>query len=172
MRFRNTRKWDDITSSKGLLYFAQLVDELLFDYTIDAYKSSAMNTALLAIEAYSTFKKVEEGIIMKPNLEHVTREFCSNLSRDMVAQSLLHVDMKGVINSLSKAPASHDSFITLDLVRKQMPIHLYKQRNEEMLISEITGAQNLGAIRSLTRSYMTTLLNFGYSAKYIEKTSQ
>ena len=172
MRFRSTRKWDDITSSKGLLYFAQLIDELLFDYTIDAYKPSAMNTALLASEAYSTFKKVEEGIIMKPNLEHVTREFCSNLSRDMVAQSLLHVDVKGIINSLSKAPTSHDSFITLDLVRKQIPIHLYKKRNEEMLISEITGTQNLSAIRSLTRSYITTLLNFGYSSKYIERESQ
>lgn len=61
MRFRSTRKWDDITNSKGLLYFAQLIDELLFDYTIDAYKPSAMNTALLASEAYSTFKKVEEA---------------------------------------------------------------------------------------------------------------
>lgn len=64
-----------------LLYFAQLIDELLFDFSLDTYKPSAMNSSLLCVEALEVFKEVEDGNIKRPNFQHVLDELCANLKR-------------------------------------------------------------------------------------------
>lgn len=172
MRLRSLRKWDDVAGSVGLVFFAQMLDELLFDYTLDTYKPSAMNTALLAKEAASVIKAIESGVIMKPNLDHVLRELCSNLSKDQVAKSMLSVDVAGVISSLNQGASVANASVVIDILRKQMPLNLYKGRNEQMLVEEIVGQKRFSEIRALTRSYITTLLNFGYSTKFLAKMVQ
>lgn len=173
MKFRSLHKWDNIATSYGLIYAAQLIDELLFEFTLDTYKPSAMNSCLLAKEAEAVIKSIEAGTIKKPNLKHVINELCDNLENDDVAQSLLSVDLSGIKAAL-KDPKSTDTSIsaTIDLLISQIPIQAYKLKNEEMLISEITGSQNPDKIRTLTRSYITTLLNFGFSARHLQEKSQ
>ena len=45
MRYRATNKWPDLSGMEGLLYFAQRAEELLFDYTLDSYKPTALNAS-------------------------------------------------------------------------------------------------------------------------------
>lgn len=168
MRFRNLRNWDDVNGSASLVYFAQLIEELLFDYTLDAYKPSAMNTVLLINEASETIANIASGVIMKPNLQHVLDELCENLKRDLVAKSLLSVDVNGVIASLSKKPSASEASSLIDLLEKQISLPAYKMKNEELLIVEVLGVGSFSQIRSLVRSYITTLLNIGYSSKYLQ----
>jgi hypothetical protein len=107
MKFRTLHKWDDIQGSKELIFFAQLVDELLFEFTLDTYKPSAMNTSLLVREAIQTYLAIEAGSIKSPNLKHVIDELCENIDKDMVAKSLLKVDL-GEIKSTLKDPKIPD----------------------------------------------------------------
>jgi hypothetical protein len=169
MKFRTLRKWDDVGASKGLVFFAQMVDELLFEYTLDTYKPSAMNTSLLIREAVQTNEAVERGSIQKPNLKHIIDELCENLDKDPVAISLLVVDLKGVKAVLKNPKSSSNSVYTcLKLLGEQIPLSRYKIKNEELLVEAICGDQDLSRIRGLARSYITTLLNSGYSEKYIQ----
>ncbi|WP_219013314.1 HEPN domain-containing protein [Shewanella algae] len=173
MKFRSLRKWDDIENSKGLILFAQMVDELLFEFTLNTYKPSAMNTSLLIREAIQTHKAVEAGTIQKPNLGHILNELCENLDKDIVAQSLLFVDVKGIKATLKDPKSSGSSILTcIKLLENQIPLNRYKNKNEELLIECICGDQNPSKIRGFTRSYITTLLNSGYSEKYIQKLSR
>lgn len=173
MRFRSLAKWDDRESSKVLIYIAQLIDELLFDYTLDTYKPSAMNTALLIGEAVSTIKAIESGVVLKPNLRHVLDELCENLKNDEIAKELISVDIVGVTTTLQDRKASESSVATVvELLHRQIPLSAYKQKNQEMLYLEVMGSQDINKIRKFTRSYITTLLNSGYSSKHIEKESQ
>lgn len=173
MKYRSLKDWDDIENSYGLVLFAQHVDELLFEFSLDTYKPSAMNTSLLIREAIETIHAIERGSIQKPNLKHIVDELCDNILRDDVAKSLLSVELSS-INSVLKDPKSSDSSIstTVNLLLNQIPLAAYKKRNEELLASEIVSDQNPSKIRSLARSYITTLINYGYSDKFLKETSQ
>ncbi len=169
MKFRSLRNWDDIQGSKELILFAQLVDELLFEFTLDTYKPSAMNTSLLVREAIQTYLAIEAGSIRSPNLKHVIDELCENIDKDMVARSSLKVDLGGIKSTLKDPKTPDKSKLTcLKLLESQMPLRLYKSRNEELLVEAICETKDASSIRSLARSYITTLLNSGYSEKYIQ----
>jgi len=173
MKFRSLHKWDNKEDCVSLIYVAQLIDELLFDFTLDTYKPSAMNTSLLVTEALVTIKAIDSGSVKKPNLPHILTELCENLKKDEVAKSLLSVDLSGILKTLQN-PKSTDQSIatTIELLLNQIPLTAYKTRNERLLISEVTGSGEFSKLRSLARSYVTTLLNFGYSHKYIHDVSR
>ena len=173
MKFRNLRKWDNVDESYGLVFLAQLVDELLFEFTLDTYKPSAMNTSLLVREALETIKAIESGTIKRPNLRHILDELCENLDKDDVAKKLLSVELKGV-KAVLKDPKSTESSVvtTIELLNNQLQLDIYKSKNEELLIQEVCDSQSPASLRSLTRSYITTLLNSDFSAKHIQKQSQ
>lgn len=173
MKFNNLKHWQNLEDSSGLILFAQYLDELLFEYTLDTYKPSAMNTSLLILEGLEVVNLIERGVIHHPNLKHILDELCENLDRDKVAQYLLTVDLDG-IKSLLKNPKAPDASIavTLELLGNQIPLGAYKAANEILLISEIIEGKDPAKIRSLTRSYITTLVNVGYSIKHIQKSSK
>ena len=52
MRKLNVGHWADIESLEGLLFFSELIDEMLFDYTLDSYKPLALISRLLCVELH------------------------------------------------------------------------------------------------------------------------
>ncbi|EGQ8287246.1 hypothetical protein [Vibrio parahaemolyticus] len=173
MKYRKTEKWDDLENSKNLLFFAQLFDELFFDFSLDTYKPSSMNTSLLCEEALDVIEEIQKGNIKAPNLQHVIDELCENLSRDKVAHALLSIKLKQ-INATLRDPkkTAEDKKIVVELILRQINLKRYKKKNEELLIQVIKGEVDFSSIRSLARSYATTLLNLGFSSEYIAETTQ
>ncbi len=173
MKFRNLQKWDDPQGSKELVLFAQHIDEMLFEFTLDTYKPSAMHSSLLVREAIQTYKAIEAGTIKKPNLNHIIDELLESIDKDSVAKSLLVVELGEIKSGLKDPKISDKSRLTcLKLIESQMPLAVYKARNEKLLIEAICQTKDASTIRSLSRSYITTLLNSGYSEKYIQKTTK
>lgn len=168
MKYRKTEKWDDVENSKNLLFFAQLFDELFFDFSLDTYKPSSMNTSLLCEEALEVIEEIQKGNIKAPNLQHVIDELCENLSKDPVSKKLLSIDLKQV-NSTLRVPnkSSEDKKIIVELILRQINLKRYKKTNEELLVKAIDGPENFSEIRALARSYATTLINIGFSSEYI-----
>ena len=52
-------KWKISAETEGLLFFALLVDELLFDYTIDTFKIPALNTKTICRELNHTIQELQ-----------------------------------------------------------------------------------------------------------------
>lgn len=173
MKYRKIEKWDNVKESKNLLFFAQLFDELFFDFSLDTYKPSSMNTSLLFEEALEVIAEIKKGSIKAPNLQHVIDELCENLSKDKVAQALLSIKLKQ-INSVLKDPkkSAEDKKIVIELILRQINLKKYKKKNEDLLIEMINGVEDFSVIRSLARSYATTLLNIGFSSEYISDVTQ
>ena len=173
MKYRNTEKWDNLEKSKNLLFFAQLFDELFFDFSLDTYKPSSMNTSLLCEEVLEVIEEIDKGNIKPPNLQHVIDELCENLSRDTVAQALLSIKLKE-INATLRDPkrSAGDKKIVVELILRQINLKSYKKKNEELLSLVVKGDIDFSSIRSLARSYATTLLNLGFSSEYIGEITQ
>lgn len=59
MRFRSLKRWNIKPELDGLLFFAQRMDELLWDFTLDTHKPMALNAPYLCKEAISLLEDIE-----------------------------------------------------------------------------------------------------------------
>ena len=168
MKFRSLKNWDNLPELEGLIFFAQLWEELLFDYSLDTYKPSAMNTTSLCREVRELIDDIEEDLIESANLQHVVKEFLLNLRRDEVAKALLDVSADAIEKNLTKEDSTlTDKKVLVNLVYSKLYYAHYKIKTEELLLEAVANGREKNRIRSLTRSYITTLLNIGYSSRYL-----
>lgn len=172
MRFRSLHKWTNPKGCVGLLYFAQLMEELIFDYSNSTYKYSVMHSPALAIEAVTVLKEIEKGNIRPPNLNHICAELADNIDRDIVAINIITIDKSSYIGIL-KNPKSKPSEIKpiIELLAIQLARDPYLKKNIELLVQEIENQQDLMTIRRLARSFITALIAMGHSQTHIEKTT-
>lgn len=168
MRFRSLKKWDDPAGSAALVFFAQILEEMLFDFSMGTYKASVMHSGLLCVEALQTIEEVERGNIAEPNIAHVIEELCSNLERDKLAQSLIKLPIDSILAKLkNKKIPSKDAKSLIELISFNLTPAAYRKRNEEMLAEAITSNSTPAELRRLARSYVTTLTAIGFSSKHI-----
>ncbi|WP_370609441.1 hypothetical protein NMD12_05530 [Citrobacter portucalensis] len=174
MRFRTLSKWDTPDTCKSLVYFAQLLDEMLFDYTLDTYKPSVMSTPTLGVETLNTIKDVDAGIIQPKNIEHLTAELIHNLSHDKVAQSLLGEAYTAFLNKLKNPQlGAKEKKSIIEMLVIQLPANLYKEKSEELLLKELDSPNwERSVIRKLARNYISVLLYIGFSQHNLKNLTQ
>ncbi|QYJ75787.1 hypothetical protein [Shewanella sp. FJAT-52076] len=172
MKFRYLNNWDNPRECKELVYFSQLLEEMLFDFSLDTYKPSALNTSLLCVEALDVINDIENGVIKGPNLDHVLEELTERLKRDRVAASLIKSDLEQILAILqNKKKFIAEKKVVLELLWSQINLPAYRKKNEELLIIAVSTGGDFNEIRSLARSFITTLKNYGFSSKWLyEKT--
>jgi len=172
VRYRKLTKWENPSQCAGLIFFAQLLEEMLFDFSLDTYKASVMNTGTLCLEALQTIREVELGNIKAPNIHHVVAELCSNFERDVVAQELVALPTSAYFPTLKnpKTPIKELQHV-LELLSFQLSSSGYRLKNEALLKNEICNGQSIPIIRRLARSYITTLIATGVSQKYLTETT-
>lgn len=168
MKYRQLTNWENTEQLQGVIFCAQLLEELLFDYSLDTYKPSAMNTSLLCIEALKLISDIEQQNIDKNNLTHVVKELSLNLRKDNVAKSLLSISVDSILKELSdeSSPISNTKTI-LEIIYDEIKLGKYRKENEKLLGIAIRDGNEKNEIRALTRSYVTTLINLGYHSNYL-----
>lgn len=168
MKYRQLTNWDNEEHLQGVIFCAQLLEELLFDYSLDTYKPSAMNTSLLCFEALELISDIEQQNIDKNNLAHVVNELLLNLRKDNVAKSLLSISIDSIRKELSdeNSPISHTKTI-LEIIHDEIRLDKYRKENERLLGIAIKDNNEKNEIRALTRSYITTLINLGYHSNFL-----
>lgn len=168
MKFRRLHNWRNIEQCTALIYFTELVEELLFDYTHSTYKPSIMNTPSLCIEAISTINEIEKGSINSAHINHVIDELTKNLKNDDIAISLLKIPLGSFLEQLNNNPLGNKSLkITLELLRVQININSYEAKIISELCSTVTSEYNPTKIRKLTRLLITHLISKGLSQEYL-----
>ena len=89
MKQYDLRNWTISEETEGLLFFAQRMDEILFDYTVDSYKGRMLNSFMLIIEALKTIADIESAKIESAHLKYVIEELNWSLQQDIVVHQLL-----------------------------------------------------------------------------------
>ena len=169
MRFRSLHKWSMQPSLEGLLFFAQRMDELLFDYTLDSYKPSALNAPYLCHEAIKLIIDIENKLIEPANLSHVLQELEWSIQVDKLAKSLLDVDLEYYVLHSEDAPLSEKKK-RLEALSRTIGFARYFPKCIEQLTLHIESISKKD-IEQLTKTFATTLINIGYSKTYIYNTT-
>lgn len=65
MKAFNFTHWNMSETHRGLLFFAQSLEEMLFHYGHDSLKAPALNFHSLCIEVHNTIKKLKQKLLTK-----------------------------------------------------------------------------------------------------------
>ena len=84
MRRPNLSKWEKPDELAGLLIFAQCLDELLFDYSLDTFKAPALNLHISVLEVRSLLTRLVDGRLSVSAVKHAVDELEYHLRMDPV----------------------------------------------------------------------------------------
>ena len=65
MIIKKINKWNYVSQMENLLFFANLIDEMTFNYTLDSFKASVHNIFSLMRECLITIKDIQTETIKK-----------------------------------------------------------------------------------------------------------
>lgn len=169
MRKPNSSHWRNTEELEGLLFFAQLIDEMLFDYTLDSYKPLALNSRLLCIECLSTIEEVRNGFMPKKNLQSIIEELIWSLKKDLAAKSLLGKKFDFYLNQLKPNDIKLNELEnTINFLYNHFNDQKYLEQIKITLKELIGQKKEKSKIKNLTGSYLTELINYGYHPNHID----
>jgi len=155
-------KWQHDNHLIGLLLFAQLVDELLFDYTIDTYKVPALNSNSLCYELLHAIHGVESGYLERGVIAPLLEELEYNLGKDPVIREILGLHHEQYVNSLNIGDSLPDMKTKINYLVKRIE-NKYFDTCKSLLKKTISEQKEKDKINRLTRIFITELVNEGYS---------
>lgn len=169
MRNLETKHWKQAKELEGLLFFAQLVDEMLFDYTLDSYKPMALNSRLLCIECFETIEEVKNGYIPIKSLQSVIEELKWSLNKDLAAESIFGVKFKLYIDKLKPTEIKLNELENIvNFFYNSFEERKYLEKIIELLTALIIDGKQKDKIKSLTSLFISELINYGYNPNYID----
>lgn len=166
MKYPNLKKWKYSSELEGLLFFAQVVEELLFDYTIDTYKVPAMNVHTLCKELCQTIDDVESGAIRQGAIKPIIEELCDRLTKDYAATNLLGGIRDELISYLNRNDSIAEIKVRAELLRSKLE-NKYLDETKRLLKETLEDAKQKEKIISLARALITELIDIGHSPEYI-----
>ncbi|WP_029270734.1 hypothetical protein [Flavobacterium sp. KJJ] len=168
MKYLKTTHWTDLPNQQGLLFFAQILNEALFDYTLDTYKTQALNIRLLCIEALQTIDNIKLGLIKKPNIESVIDELLWSLNGDFVAKELVGTKLSGIIEKINSNRNNLKNLKeVIQLLYHYLDDKKYLNHIQIKLNRLVPENKEKGNIYKATKSFVTELVSYGYTTSYI-----
>ena len=168
MRYLDTKHWNNTDDLSGLLFFAQTIDEMLFDYTLDSYKPLALNSRLLCIETLSTINEINNGFIPHKSLQSVLEELKWSLSTDVAAQKLLGIKFNLYLDSIKPNDFKiQETENIVEFLYNALKDRKYLTQITDSLLEYVIEGKKKTKIRSLTSSFLTELINYGYHPNHI-----
>ena len=178
MKRGNLENWEDLSGCQNLLLFSQLVNELLFDYSIPSNRVSTLNSHFLCLDAINAINSIEEHGVPEGTLKPIMEELYSALGKDPVFDKVsikpIEYFLKYQVDKYIISRPHEMSYA--DLKRCALAINTYffvddnyYKKLRDMII-EIIERNNLYEQKKLFRlikSMLTELMNMGYSLKYI-----
>lgn len=180
MKQGDLTKWKEIEACNNLLFFAQLVNELLFDYSIPSNRISTLNSHFLCLDAINAIKGIETLGVNEGSLKPIIEELYSTLEKDITfikhGESPLDYFMKMQPNGSYRRVSKPDE---LNLQDSKNAVYAIQNKYfnsswySDKLIEDISALvksndpqDQLDLFRQ-TKSFLTELVNRGYSSRYI-----
>ena len=159
-------KWKINKVTENILFFAQMVEELLFNFSPDEYKLQALNSRILCEEALRALVDVNEaeksdGEAFRPVIE----ELGACLLSDPAVGELLPGTRSEFVTNLQRADSVHDLKTQLTLLNKILK-ESYLQKTRQLL-KEFVIFNDREKITQLTRNLLAELIDVGFSSEFI-----
>lgn len=181
MKKGNLDRWTNIPECVNLLMFSQLVNELLFDYSIPSNRVSTLNSHYLCLDALSAIESIEEHGVPEGTLKPIMEELYTSLDKDPVYKNERIPPLQYFVKySADKYTLSSKvSELTYNDLKKTATAlstcffrnGQYFEALKEQIKAIVIGNKECEQkdLFRLTKSLLTELMNSGYSLRYIQE---
>ena len=178
MKRGNINNWLNVEDNNNLLFFSQLVNELLFDYSIPSNRVSTLNSHFLCLDALSAITGIDNKGVPEGTLKPIMEELYEEIRKDPAfceedspldyfvkiygsgVKPCYRVSEMNYIESKNAAIALYNIFFANNTYYKRL-----KDRILEIVLNNKEDEQQI--LFRVTKSLLTELMNQGYSLKYI-----
>ena len=160
----NLNKWSLKRETGNILFFAQLIEELLFNFSLEHFKLPALNTHTISEELLQVLDQVESGFLGPENLVPIAAELRAKIERDPALDTLLGGNKTAFIQGLEDTAS--DYFKSAMRTFNNLLAEKYLQTTSALLRDRVEDGDR-GTIVALTKNYLTELIYRGYSPEYI-----
>ena len=178
MKQGNIEHWTDKNLNSNLLIFTQLVNELLFDYSIPSNKISTLNSHYLCYDAMITISEIESNGIPEGTLKPIAEELYDALSKDIIFQIKNEQPLKFFIKRVSEryvtAKPNELNYQELRLIISAIHNKFFKGnwyynslKDEIAKRVKSSDSKEWQDLFGLTKTFLTELVNGGYDSRYI-----
>jgi hypothetical protein len=170
MKQPDTQNWpESLEPLTGLLLFAQIWDEMLFDYTLDSYKPKRFNVLGLCQELIDSFDALENHSVRPRSITPIKDELLHGLGKDRISKAALGARFDLLQAELRQwnpeKPNKRVAYAASTIKQVVEPV-LQKKLAEE-LQTTIADPRCKGDIADLSGWLLTEVLRKGYSPNYI-----
>jgi hypothetical protein len=161
----NLTRWTINEETRNILFFAQLIEELLFNYSLDIYKVSAFNTKILCKELLQITDETDNPGFGRDDIRPVIEELIQEIQEDPVVHEVSPKIKQQLVEMLSDFPEGE---VLRSLVYKLYGFFEtnYIERIGDLLKEKIVSGDR-DAVVKMTKVFLTELIDIGYSPEYI-----
>ena len=158
-------KWKINKVTENILFFAQMVEELLFNFSPDEYKLQVLNTRILCGETFQTITKIETGKLDEEALKPLVEELVAGIYQDPTTGELLPGTRSEFVGSLESSTSLQDVKTNVTFLNNILK-ESYLQKTRQLLKEKII-FNDREKISHLTRNFLAELIDMGFSPEFI-----
>ncbi len=170
MLYRSTEHWEKSEDRSLLVFFAQRMDELAFEYTLDSHRPPTTTPPTLVSECIDALKYCLKNEKALPGALHLLDELETRLHSNIVAQGLLSIGVDRFFK-LDRTSPTEMLKVLLVLAGQLKPypyaVECFRLTQE---ILQTPGANRKKDIDFLCREMIASLVNLGLSTRWIHRT--
>ncbi len=156
-------QWLTTDSAQGVLFFAQLIREMLQDGTHESFRVRSLDTITRLDESLQVIRDIERGRIPEAAFESVQEELAWSLKYDETLEKHFG-DLQSILKECidTKRPSLIDAKNKIRYLRDRISGQ-YKSLIEESILECFSDSSQRAKLRDLANMYLAYVLNKGYS---------
>ena len=170
MKYSNPRQIEPSTEVDGVLYFAQRIEEMLFDYSIDLYKMPLLNTHGLAREYCRVVEKVLSGEIKEYQREILFEEFLASFNDDIILKENWGISNIEFVTKSFGSSTQRVKDHTVAYVDSTLSNGRYYNWIVKTLLKYTKLPKEKKKIEAVIRCFIPELVSMGYDSEFIYMT--
>lgn len=166
MTILHLKNWINDERLDGLLFFSQIIEEMVSRYTIDSYKAPVLNSHSLCDEIIEVIEEIDQGFLHEKAVESVKEELLWNLQNDPIAKIILGYRYIIIIDEIKNANSSKKLKAIITPIQ-----NLFENKYLELIKTElkerVRTPKEKEKILTLSRLFISELTFYGYSQEFI-----
>ena len=162
----NQALWPENRAREGELFFAQVMEEMLFDYSTESQRVPTHNSDTRSAEVLEIIDRIRNSEISAKNFLAPAQELVWSIKKDPIAREILGGRYEWLIQKLNDIQ-QNDHFENSVVYFRRNVQNKYFDTCCELLFSLINEGRKKSEIYRLTQSLCTSLINMGYSREGI-----
>ena len=158
-------RWIINEETRNILFFAQLIEELLFNYSLDIYKVPAFNTKILCKELLQITDETDNPGFDAEDIRPVIEELIQEIQEDPVVDEVSPKIKKQLVEMLADF-SEGDRLRSLVYQLYGFFETNYIERIGDLLKEKIVNGEREAVVK-MTKVFLTELIDVGYSPEYI-----